>query len=141
MVDAARGKGSASGGQERPGNDSGNGVAARTMDQPLNRAGGRLGLVKRKLKKVCDSYGLSVMKSLRLETFELRCSPVIGCAISADYQYADGWRNPGCKDFTWKELASVCCVRFVRSIQGKFVISIRHDDNCILGGNHMGIIM
>ena len=80
MVDAARGKGSASGGQERPGNDSGNGVAARTMDQPLNRAGGPLGLVKRKLKKVCDSYGLSVMKSLRLETFELICSPVIGCA-------------------------------------------------------------
>ena len=90
LVDAARGKRSGSGGQERPGNDSRNGVAARTMDQPLNRAGGPLGLVRRKLKKVCDSYGLNVMESLRLEMFELMCLLVIGCALSADYQFADG---------------------------------------------------
>ena len=84
-MDAARGKGSASGGQEGPGDYRRNGVAARSVDQPLNRAGGPLGLVKRKLKKVCDCYGSTVMKSLRLEMSELTFLLVIGCAISADY--------------------------------------------------------
>ena len=64
LVDAARGKGSGSGGQEGPGNDSRDGVAARTMGQQRNRAGGPLGLVKRKLKKVCASYGLSMPKDV-----------------------------------------------------------------------------
>ena len=90
LVDAARGKGSGSGGQGRLGNESRNRVAARTMDRRLNRAGGPLGLVKRKLKKVCALYGLSMLNSLRLETSELTCLLVIGCALSADYQYADG---------------------------------------------------
>ena len=90
LVNAARGKGSGSGGQEGPGNESRNGVPARNTDQQLDRAGGPLALVKRKLKKVCDSYGLSVMKSLRLETFQLMCWLVSGCALFADYQYADG---------------------------------------------------
>ena len=85
MVDAARGKESGSSGQEEPGNDSRNQIAARTMNQPLNRAGGPLGLVKRKLKKVCDSCGLKAMRFLRLETFELMYLLVIGCALSADY--------------------------------------------------------
>ena len=90
LVDSARGKGSGSGGQGRAGNDSRNPVAARTRDRRLNRAGGPLGLVKRKLKKVCASYGLSMLKSLRLDISELICMLVIGCAISADNQYADG---------------------------------------------------
>ena len=89
FVDPARGKGSASSRQEGPRNVSRDRVAARTMDQPLNRNGGPLGLVKRKLKKVCYSYGLSVMKSLQLEMFELICLLDIGCAIFADLQYAD----------------------------------------------------
>ena len=90
LVDSARGKGSGSGGQGRPGNESRKRVAGRTMDRRLNRAGGPLGLVKRKLKKVCASYGLSMLKSLHLETSELTYLLVIGCALSADYQYADG---------------------------------------------------
>lgn len=90
LVDAARGKGSGSGGQEGPGNESRNRVATRTMDQQQNRAGGPLGLVKRKLKKVYASYGPSMLKSLRLETSGLICSLLIGCALPADYQYANG---------------------------------------------------
>ena len=89
-MDAARGKGSGSGEEGRPGNESRNRVAARTMDRQLNRAGGPLGLVKRKLKKVCASHGLSMLKSLLLETSELTWLLVIGCALSADYQSADG---------------------------------------------------
>ena len=87
LVDSARGKGSGSGGQGRAGNNSRDRVAARTMDQRRNRAGGPLGLVKRKLKKVCASCGLSMKMLQRLE---LTCLLVIGCAISADNQYADG---------------------------------------------------
>lgn len=90
LVDSARGKGSGPGEQGRAGSRIRNRVAARTMDRQLNRAGGPLGLVKRKLKKVCASYIPSILKSLRLETSELTCLLVIGCALSADYQYADG---------------------------------------------------
>ena len=68
LVDAARGKGSGSSGQGRAGNDDRNRVAARSMNHQLNRAGGPLGFVKRKLKKVCASYGLSMMKSLQFES-------------------------------------------------------------------------
>ena len=87
LVDSARGKGSESGEKGRAGNNSRDRVAARTMDQRRNRAGGPLGLVKRKLKKVSASCGLSMKMLQRLE---LMCLLVIGCAISADNQYADG---------------------------------------------------
>ena len=88
-MDTARGKGSGSGGRGRAGDESRIRVAARTNQQP-KRAGGPLGLVKRKLKKVCASYGLSMLEYLRLETSELTCLVVIGRGLPADYQYADG---------------------------------------------------
>ena len=88
-MDAARGKGSGYGGQERAGYNSRNRVAARTMDQQLNHAGGLLGLVRRKLKKVCGPCGLGMLDFLRLETSKLTCLLVIGCGLSADNQYAD----------------------------------------------------
>ena len=71
LVDAARRKGSGNGGQGRHEHESRNRVAARTVDQQRNQAGGPLGLVRRKLKKVCASYGLSMLKSPYLQTSEL----------------------------------------------------------------------
>ena len=62
LVDAARGKGSGYGGHGRAGSGSRSRVAARTMDQQLNQARGPLGLVRRKLKKVCASYALNMMR-------------------------------------------------------------------------------
>ncbi len=84
-MDAARRKGSGYGGQGRQEHESRNRVAARTMDQQRNQAGGPLGLVKRKLKKVCALYCLSILKSPYLQTSELIDLLVIGCSLSADY--------------------------------------------------------